>query len=193
MQQLIIFIYSIQKENFYQVSHLTIFSENWYAAKKHKLETLFIGTIHLKLERKNVIWKQPDEIDNTIGFETIIWDWKHKDEFRLRKSTEYVPNLNWLFRNQVFASNLRFMLPNHIFVSNLFVCLQSTFFPMFLAKLHITVFTKKSLNQKIETIKTSAITILGRDVTIPDEVIIRNSIVLPGKELTWGLNNQILL
>merc|ERR1711990_1247663 len=37
------------------------------------------------------------------------------------------------------------------------------------------------------------ITILGRDVTIPDEVIIRNSIVLPGKELTWGLNNQILL
>jgi mannose-1-phosphate guanylyltransferase len=37
------------------------------------------------------------------------------------------------------------------------------------------------------------ITILGRDVTVPDEVIIRNSIVLPGKDLTWGLNNQILL
>ena len=39
----------------------------------------------------------------------------------------------------------------------------------------------------------SATTILGRDVKIPDEVMIRNSIVLPGKELTWGLNNQILL
>ena len=53
----------------------------------------------------------------------------------------------------------------------------------------------QSLNQKDgkSNMKTSAITILGRDVTIPDEVIIRNSIVLPGKELTWGLNNQILL
>ena len=56
-------------------------------------------------------------------------------------------------------------------------------------------FNEKPENQKgrKSNMKISAITILGRDVTIPDEVIIRNSIVLPGKELTWGLNNQILL
>ena len=52
-----------------------------------------------------------------------------------------------------------------------------------------TIFTSKYL----VLLNILAITILGRDVTIPDEVIIRNSIVLPGKELTWGLNNQILL
>lgn len=41
------------------------------------------------------------------------------------------------------------------------------------------------------------ITILGRDVIAPDEICIRNSIVLPGKELASrgkrGLQNQILL
>lgn len=39
------------------------------------------------------------------------------------------------------------------------------------------------------------ITILGRDTIVPDEVIIRNSIVLPGKELSGkrGLSNEILL
>jgi len=40
------------------------------------------------------------------------------------------------------------------------------------------------------------ITILGRDVVVPDEIIIRNSIILPGKELNgmrFGLQNQILL
>ena len=40
--------------------------------KVYSIHNKFIGNIHLKLERKNVIWKQPDEIDNTIGFETII-------------------------------------------------------------------------------------------------------------------------
>lgn len=36
-------------------------------------------------------------------------------------------------------------------------------------------------------------TILGRDVVVPDEVIILNSIVLPSKDMGWGLKNQILL
>ena len=68
-------------------------------------------------------------------------------------------------------------------------CFQTTYHQ----KNHKIIFTKKSWNKKDHNMEISAITILGRDVTIPDEVIIRNSIVLPGKELTWGLNNQILL
>lgn len=38
-----------------------------------------------------------------------------------------------------------------------------------------------------------SITILGRDVVIPPEVVIRNSIVMPNKVLTRGFKNQILL
>jgi len=38
-----------------------------------------------------------------------------------------------------------------------------------------------------------SVTILGRDVIVPNEVIILNSIVLPNKCLNWGLTNQILL
>jgi len=36
-------------------------------------------------------------------------------------------------------------------------------------------------------------TILGRDVSVPDEVVIRNSIVMPHKELHRGFQNQIIL
>jgi len=36
-------------------------------------------------------------------------------------------------------------------------------------------------------------TILGRDVSVPSEVVIRNSIVMPHKELHRGFQNQILL
>nr|XP_039253124.1 mannose-1-phosphate guanyltransferase alpha-A-like [Styela clava] len=38
-----------------------------------------------------------------------------------------------------------------------------------------------------------SITILGRDVIIPPEVVIRNSIVMPNKDLSRGFKNQILL
>ena len=38
-----------------------------------------------------------------------------------------------------------------------------------------------------------SVTILGRDVIVPDEVIILNSIVLPSKDMSWGLKNEILL
>ncbi|XP_057371438.1 mannose-1-phosphate guanyltransferase alpha-like [Daphnia carinata] len=38
-----------------------------------------------------------------------------------------------------------------------------------------------------------SITILGNNVTIPSEVIVRNSIVLPHKELTRSYNNEIIL
>jgi len=38
-----------------------------------------------------------------------------------------------------------------------------------------------------------SVTILGKDVVVPNEVIILNSIVLPSKDMGWGLKNQILL
>jgi len=36
-------------------------------------------------------------------------------------------------------------------------------------------------------------TILGRDVHVPAEIVVRNSIVMPSKEIRWGFKNQILL
>lgn len=39
----------------------------------------------------------------------------------------------------------------------------------------------------------ASVTILGRDVYVPDEVVILNSIVLPSKDMNWGLKNEILL
>jgi len=39
----------------------------------------------------------------------------------------------------------------------------------------------------------ASVTILGRDVYVPDEVVILNSIVLPNKDMSWGLKNEILL
>jgi mannose-1-phosphate guanylyltransferase len=40
-----------------------------------------------------------------------------------------------------------------------------------------------------------SVTILGRDVIVPNEVVILNSVVLPNKDMSssWGLKNQILL
>nr|XP_002124063.2 mannose-1-phosphate guanyltransferase alpha-A [Ciona intestinalis] len=38
-----------------------------------------------------------------------------------------------------------------------------------------------------------SITILGRDVTVPSEVVVRNSIVMPNKNINRGFKNQILL
>jgi len=40
-----------------------------------------------------------------------------------------------------------------------------------------------------------SVTILGRDVVVPNEVVILNSVVLPNKDMSssWGLKNQILL
>jgi mannose-1-phosphate guanylyltransferase len=51
---------------------------------------------------------------------------------------------------------------------------------------HSTTVTKNG-------IKSQSITILGKEVSVKDEIIIRNCIVLPHKELKSSFHNEILM